>query len=84
MKNYFFAGVQADNLQNALQGLDELLKRDHADTDFSILQLIVCHEMIPGKIATAQPKVVCNVIAVLISTEEIPKETIFKLPGGEA
>jgi len=79
MKNYLFVGVQGSTLAHAVQGLDELLRSQHAKTDFEILQIFVCHEMSPGKITTGQPAVVCNVIAVLISPHNIQEEE----PGQE-
>ena len=74
MKNYFFEGVQGPDLQTALAGLDNLLKTKYAETDFEILQVLINHEVIPGKITTGQPQVVCNAVVVLISPQPLPVE----------
>lgn len=89
MKNYFFEGVQGPNMQSALAGLDQLLKTKYAGSDFELHQLLITHEMMPGKIATGQPQVVCNCVAVLISPQQMPVEEIKQpeLPfiiGGQA
>lgn len=90
MKNYFFEGVQGPNMQIALQGLDELLRKKYAGSNFELFQILVNHEMMPGKIATGQPVVVCNVVAILVSKDELPVETKIELPelpfikGGQA
>lgn len=75
MKEYFFAGVQAQNFPAAMAGLDELLRKDYAGTGYKLIQVLTHTEMIPPKnpILGSHPTIVCNAVAILVSDQDMKK-----------